>query len=104
MASACAGTGIGNSTSAVDVMYNRGDAVWYRQRDGSEVPAKVGQPFVRLTKLLFPACILPALHSCWSSRSCNAMLLSQPRTFLFQHLFALSCDPQMLYCCLGCGS
>lgn len=26
---------------AVDVMYKRGDLVWYRQRDGTDVPAKV---------------------------------------------------------------
>lgn len=38
---ACSYVGTGNSRDAVEVMYNRGDTVWYRQRDGSEVPAKV---------------------------------------------------------------
>ena len=33
---------IGSSTGpkAVSVVYSRGDAVWYRQRDGTDVPAK----------------------------------------------------------------
>ncbi len=33
---------IGSSTGpkAVSVMYSRGDTVWYRQRDGTDVPAK----------------------------------------------------------------
>ena len=33
--------GTGDSPATVDVVYKRGDAVWYRQRDGTEVPAKV---------------------------------------------------------------
>lgn len=102
MASACAGTGTGNTTSAVDVMYNRGDAVWYRQRDGSEVPAKVGQPFLRLTKLLF---LLVYCRLCIAfdlvdhAIQCSASLSTMHPVILT----SVCLEAQTLHCVLGCG-
>ena len=34
-------TGNDINSKAVGVVYSRGDVVWYRQRDGIDVPAKV---------------------------------------------------------------
>ena len=33
-------TGSSTSPKAVSIVYSRGDTVWYRQRDGTDVPAK----------------------------------------------------------------
>ncbi len=33
-------TGSSTSPKAVSVLHSRGDTVWYRQRDGTDVPAK----------------------------------------------------------------
>ena len=47
----CVCSGTSSNSNAVSVMYSRGDAVWYRQRDGTDVPAKAS-----------PACMSPAMH------------------------------------------
>lgn len=49
---------IGSSTGlkAVSVVYSRGDAVWYRQRDGTDVPAKASCS-------LESSCISDAAHA-----------------------------------------
>jgi len=49
---------IGSSTGpkAVSVMYSRGDTVWYRQRDGTDVPAKASCS-------LESSCISDAAHA-----------------------------------------
>ncbi|DBB00324.1 TPA: hypothetical protein ACH3X1_014147 [Trebouxia sp. C0004] len=40
-AASVADAGSSTSPKAVSVLYSRGDTVWYRQRDGTDVPAKV---------------------------------------------------------------
>ena len=51
--------------NAVDVMYKRGDLVWYRQRDGANVPAKVS---VIMTQQKF---LHTMLHTFWyHARNC----------------------------------
>lgn len=100
----CAGTspGTGNSMNAVNVMYSRGDAVWYKQRDGSEVPAKVCQHILRFAKLLFCSlCTVPnvadhAVHClsqqyfhCFNSSCCQNRIVLLLRWWLLTWPFTL---------------